>query len=198
MSVSQDDIIEVVVEGDFDDQAQLLNVYQFQATQASTITDTQTLDDLIAFFAALYDAAKAIWTAAVAFRKITVRNLTLGTVVGTRDFSGAIQGTAAGDPLPPGVAALITFSTPVKNTQLRKFLPAPAESAGGTNGQFNSGTLATLATFGATLLPTVVGTNGSYNYVHARTVPGLVIRPNGATVPAEPSYQRRRKRGVGS
>lgn len=198
MTVSQDDVLEIVVEGDFQNSEQLLNIYQMQAFQASPITDDEALTDLVDFFRALYDAAKALWTAFVVFRRIRVTNLTTGLVTGEAAFSSPVIGTASGDPLPPGVAALVNFTTAVPNVQLRKFLPAPAESAGGTDGQWNSTTITALTVFGATMLIDYVGTFGGFRYGYLSPKTSSFVLPNGAIIPDEPAYQRRRKRGVGS
>lgn len=107
---------------------------------------------------------------------------------------------SAGDPLPSGVAALITWNTYVSKVQGKKYFPGLSES-GQTAGVWVSGVLSALASVAVQWISGFNGLSDSdtHWYPGVWSLKKLAFQSFGTAgqIPDVPAYQRRRKAGVG-
>lgn len=171
------------------------NVYHFLNISGLTLDNVDVLNDMQDLFALLEGALDDVMVNTVSFVELHVYNITADQPVGTTPSAGG-AGTLAEDPLPSGVSALVTLETGNKRTIGKKFLPGLSETTT-TAGVFNAAAIADLLQAAAFMLGTQTVNGHDW-------LPGIVKVSTGvfypvitALVRSTPSYQRRRKQGVG-
>ena len=198
MTVAPNEIIEVTIEGDVSGVSDVVNVYQFQHTSASSISDADFLTDLAALLRALYDALKGLQSAVLTWRRIRARSITNpGTLIGELEFGTPVVGTSSSS-MTPTNAALVSFPTNISRVVPRKYIPLASEWFD-ADGDLLAGAISALTTFKGTLLDTLTGTSGHtyvMGYKSAKT--GTWILPISGAVTPTVVTQRRRRKGVGS
>lgn len=118
--------------------------------------------------------------------------------VGTAAFTW--NPTGGGDPLPRGVAALLNVRTIDPDVSGKKYFAGWTESSN-TDGTWIAAVVTTLAAVAVDWITSFTGTLTTATWapviwsVKAKTP---YIMSGVSTIPTEPSYQRRRKRGVGA
>jgi hypothetical protein len=110
------------------------------------------------------------------------------------------DGASIGDPLPSGVAALITVATDTSRVMSKKYIPGLSE-LGQTAGLWVAGVLTHLAAVGLAWRNGHVGTHTTdtsyFPGVWSLKTGGFKLLTGSAEVADVPAYQRRRKAGVG-
>jgi len=120
------------------------------------------------------------------------------------NFEGQIlpdgSGGSIGDPLPSGVAALVTVSTDVSRVMAKKYWPGFSET-GQTAGLWVAGVLTAMANSGLAWAWGYICTHCTdtslFPGVWSLKTGGFKLLTGAAEVSDVPAYQRRRKAGVG-
>lgn len=175
---------------------EVLNVFHCSSTgdhpvDEAVIDITQKLDTI-------YATIDQSMANDLAFSSIVLKNLTQDFDMGEWEWPNLATGASATDPLPAGVAGLITLPTARLKTRGRKFLPGLTE--GDTdNGVFNVTFFNEMVTFASHLTNTFIGVESGDPYAFGVVDSSQVFWPFvSAIVSNIPAYQRRRKQGVGS
>lgn len=208
MTVSDGDVLKVVLDIDCPDLVTANNVYYWQLDDSvpDNPTNSQIMTALDTKLTAMYQTIDQLVHSDYFFDEIKVDRIEWNVDVwetvenlGLQDIH--VAGTSVAGSLPHGVAVTLTADTSRPQTRARKFLPGFAE------GEFDnstlSGTLLTaLAAFAtawlasqtvvgsAALDPVVVGQQGDSA--------GLIYALVSAAANGISGYQRRRKPGVGA
>lgn len=194
LPVSANDIIQVVANLSLFGQA-IQNVFHLFSHDGGT--QSQVVDDVSDFMDDFYLIINAHMSDAVDYDSVRVKNVTQGLDYGEVAWPTLVNGAYANDPLPNGVAALLTLPTNVAKCRGRKFLAGFGEGTT-TDGLWVGSTLTDLGLAGDELLsdPVGVATGGDYTYgvVHKS---GAFVPYTSAIASSIPAYQRRRKQGVG-
>lgn len=195
MSVGIGEIVQVTAEMLLAGQ-RVLNV--FHAVCASTTSDSGAVSDLCVQVDNLYKFVDDIMADDLTFTQLSLKNITDGTDLGIHAWPTMVAGLNGNDPLPNGVAGLVTLSTAQSKVRGRKFLAGIAENL--TSGSvFTGSTVLFLANFGVGLLTAFTGsTSGNLWVWGVPTSTGGFQRFTAAQTTNIPAYQRRRKQGVGS
>jgi gamma-glutamyltranspeptidase len=198
MAIAPNEVIEIAVLGRLSGSDDIVNVYQVQHTSGSSITEDDFLNDWIALFRALYDAIKAIFTAAVVWQKIRARSVTNpGVLIGERNFSSDVVGTAGGT-MSPTNAALISLKSNIARVVPRKYLPI-ASGSYDADGDIVAGTITLLNTFGSALITPQTGlSTHTYRFGYFSPKTNTFVVPLSRVVTPTVVTQRRRRKGVGS
>lgn len=121
------------------------------------------------------------------------------------NYEGSIlpdgDGESIGDPLPSGVAALVTVTSGVSRVMSKKYIPGLSEAAS-TAGLWIAGVLVALGQTGLAWRNGWVGTHMTdtnlFPGVWSLKTGGFQVLQGSAEVADVPAYQRRRKAGVGA
>lgn len=198
MSVANNHVLEVAVVGDINGVDDIVNVFQFVTGFVGARDDTDVLDDLAVLIRALYDAIKAMSTAFVVWRRIRVKDLTSGLLVGEQDFATPVTGTSTGNQGSYVVAGLVSLKTNVPRVVMRKYLPISSSNQT-TDSKPSSAMVTLMNAFGTALLTPLVNLSGySYTFGYLSPKTASFVIPSGRTVSATLVTQRRRRPGVGS
>lgn len=187
----------VTVLGEWNDAEAIQNVYEIMMTSGTNVPGQDVLDDLVDYFYTLYLILDGILSVLTVFRGIRVQELDGANTTGELAFTVPVAGFVTGDPLPPGVAALVNFQTGVAHRPLKKYFGGFGESSLIPEGVWASGVITTLGLAATHLLTQQAEIHETWRYSHNAGVTLGVIFPTSAEVPVVPSYQRRRKQGVG-
>lgn len=189
------DIIQVVTEFLWLGET-VLNVWH--ALSPSAVSDSDVVDDLTEGMDDMYTLINGALDNNFEYVQITLKNITANEDLLSHAWPVLTTG-GAGDlsSLPLGVAGLITFPTAIPGVRGRKFLAGFTEN-GLADSLFVSGVTDVLADMGAFAVTGFVGAASSEAWAFG--VPdqtGAFRDFTGAVVKNIPSYQRRRKQGVG-
>lgn len=191
------DVLEVAVIGDFNQASEIVNVFHLKAI--SGVADVaDVMDDIEDIAIIIFTIIKALATAQTIWRRIRVRNLSQGTILGEQAFAAPIQGTATGDSMPPGVCALTYFSTGVPHVQTRKFWGPIGETHCDGEGTLNTAARTILVNVIANMLAGYIQTNDAYSYGYLSPKTGTFLPATSGAYAEQFAYQRRRKPGRGS
>lgn len=198
MTIQNDDIMEVAARMSFDGANDQIGSYQFRLATGGPITDEEGIDDLLAVMELIYTIVDQLMTLKLLFDDIRIFNQTQSVLLGIHDWPTLVAGTETQHPIPPGVAALINFSTEVPKVILRKFFGGFTEDQNQDDGTWNGTLVNAVADIGVLMLADFNMTNGTWEYGY--NSPKILdwVRPNGASNNDIPAYQRRRKQGSGS
>lgn len=193
-----DDIIRIGAVLRYDNTEDIVNVYHVKLTDGGPVT-WETIDSTLQ---AYMDSAVATidteWSTLITAGELQVSNVTQQTVFGAIDWNTFAQGGAAGEPTAAGVACFGFARTRVPRVQIRKYFGVFPQSSM-VDGLWDAGVLAAVEdvleyhiqeqSMGGGLFLQGV----AYNRTERTSEEGVTV-----AVRAEPAYQRRRKRGVGS
>ena len=183
---------------EFDATEDVVNVYQFRLASGGPMSDEEAVDDILEILEVIYTIIRAGLSILQLFEDVRIFNVTQSVLLGVHEWPTLTAGTAAGDPTPPGVAAVLNFSTIIPKVSLRKYFGVFTEGAVGTTGLWLAPDVANVADIGTELLAPLVATNGTWSYGYISPKILGWVSPNGATNNNIPGYQRRRKQGRGS
>ena len=190
------DIIRVVAEMALLGQ-KILNVYDFVATEDTFDSDLK-LDIANWIEDAMADIKMRIANN-LTFGSLQFKNVTQDSDMGYEPWpTFTAGGDATNEVMPPGVAGLVTMPTAHAKTRARKFLAGLTEGYN-EDGVWTAATVLDLVDYGAILISPIIGaeTDSPIAYgVVGQT--GLFWPCQAYDVTNVPSYQRRRKQGVGS
>lgn len=198
MPTQQGDVIEASARMEFNGAEDVVNVFQYQLDSAPPVTEADTATDIINILEALYGLIVPIQTLLLTYRDIRLRNVTQGIVLGTFPWASLVSGAHPGDPVPPGVAALVNFSTSIARVSPRKYFGILTEASVDSDATWDIPTLVLLLGVGASLSLPAVGAFGTWSYGYLSPKSEAFETPVASTIPAFPAYQRRRKQGRGS
>ena len=198
ITFNPDSIWQVAANGVWNDAVETRQVYQLRLESGTPLTQSEGLGDIEEWLTDLLTILKTIQTLLHVWNSFTVADLNGIEVSGAVPFSSPLVGEATGDPLPPGVAMLGYFNTGQAHRQLRKYLPGGTEAQVTASGLFGTSTTAIFASTVSLFLDPYSASNGLWRYGHA--LPGIGaswVTPVSMSVNTIPSYQRRRRQGVG-
>lgn len=191
-------VYSVALEGVFNSDTQIRNVFHWELLDGGSLTQEQGLDDLIDIMTAIVNIIKTVNVALMVWERIRVQNLEGAPWALLESFPSPIAGTETGDPDVRQTAILGYGGTEDRRRQLRKYIGAIGQISISSQGNIRSEPLADLAPLGALLMTPQEATNGIWLYGHYRTgVPGSFVYPLSWTWSNNPSTQRRRRRGRG-
>lgn len=190
------DIIRVVAEMALVGQ-KILNIYDFVATDPTD--DADLMSDLGDWIEDAMADIKMRISNNLSFSSLQFKNVTQATDMGFTSWpTFTVGGDATNEVLPLGVAGLVTMPTAVSKVRGRKFLCGITE-AYCEDGVWTAATVTDLIAYGDILINPIIGTlTGSpiaYGVVKALGGFQPVVAYDVVNVP---SYQRRRKQGVGA
>lgn len=205
MPLGLGDVVRVSVRHALSAEQDHVNVYYYECTLPMSGSDAEIVSDIENEMSTAYSLLTTHLTNTATPVDVKVDEVAfVGGVekvirnVGTVPFTPTSPPAAAGEPLPPGVAALVKFLTGIGKTYGRKFIGMFAEGAQ-SDGVLVAGVLTALEAFAAVLLSTISGTTSG------TLQPGVMSKPNAAFVPftvydvaSQMAYQRRRRPGTGS
>ena len=173
----------------------VMNVYDLFVGEDAA--NSELLEDVEAWLSEAYNNLAVSFVTGFEPLTIKVTNVTTDTDLGETNFLDFTGGENVGDPLPPGVALLVTFPTNTLRSRGRKFLPGLAEVQT-ADGLFSGSVLTQAALYAVDIASPFLGaSSGSALIAGVRTAAGLFRAFNGGSVSTVPAYQRRRKQGVG-
>lgn len=194
------EIVRVALHYTQDNAGDMMNVFHFRVSGDNT-NDADFLDLLEDWCTDIWaDQWKTLAAGACTLSHFEADIInTDGTV--NRNIGGAILnivGDIGGDVLPAAVSAYILGYTPLPKARGSKYVPGISESQS-VGGEWNAGTLASLAVLLSRYVTIYIGTGG------VGLVPGVLSLTLGSFIPflvsgaidTQAAYQRRRKEGVG-
>jgi len=198
MTTHQYDVIEAAARWEYNAVEDVVNVFQFQKTDAGDISDSNTIDDILDLVEAVYTLLLGIITTIQVARDIRISNVSQNYVLSTEPWPSITAGTGTGDPLPPGVAGLVNFRTTVAKVNPRKYFGALTEANNAATGLITVAGTTALSNAGALLLTSMLGTYASWEYGYLSPKTSNFEQVQSYSVTNVPAYQRRRKQGRGS
>lgn len=189
------DVIQVIAEMAILGQ-RVMNVWELMSPSA--VSDDDIIDDVqVAIEDVIYSVINPAIPDNLTYESLYFKNLTQNEDMGQFDWLSLTAGESAGEVLPLGVAALLTFPTAQPKVRGRKFLPPFAET-NLTDALWGSATVTLLSTVASGVAAGFIGDVSSEPYVFGVSNQAGLFRPfiEGLTTNI-PAYQRRRKQGVG-
>lgn len=184
----------LVFEGIYD----VVNVYHMRADLEAGVTWTTMSNTMQAYVNNLYDTLKAPLSDEIGTGVISLANVTQDTTVGAIAWSPTWGGADTSEVLPPGVCCFAWARTYTPRVQIRKYFGVFGE--GNLTVGFWSSAVQTACEAVLTyhIAPHDLGsgitlTGVAYNRTLSTSAEAVSVDSS-----AEPSYQRRRKRGRGS
>lgn len=191
------DVIEFTLEAEHDNSEIINNVFQFKVVGGSFINETQWIITLLELADEILDILDGLATAYTVWKRLRARNITTMDPTLHVELAADVPGTVAGDCLPAGVAMLAVFRTDRPKTNLRKYMGPIGETLNDVDGQWSISALVGGVAMTVLLLDTISTVFANFEYGFFDKVLDTWHIPQSAYVPAEPAYQRRRRRGVG-
>lgn len=191
-------VLRVAVVGDYDNNDDVVNVYQYQLSGASGVSEALAYSDLIDVIEALYAIWLQVCTIRTIFRGIYVSTLDNNIVSGFIPFASPLIGALNSDSTPSGVAFLASLPTGQSRRVLRKYIGPVAESMVSTGGYVAPAALTIMGNGITALLTPQVFSPRTWTYCHVSTPGGTPVIPTSGLASAIPAYQRRRRLGTGS
>ena len=198
MTIAEDDVIRAtaVMKRALSDDIQ--NVFHLKLINISTATQLQLRTDIAEYLEDIWGTLVGLMHTSITFDEIQLFNVTQNTPEPTVNWPTLVAGSASGDPLADGVAALTLGRTGVSKRIGKKYFALFTEGAL-TLGLWTATTVTALTTAAADWIAPFTGIST------ATWDPGVFTRLTSAftafieaVVSDIPAYQRRRKRGVGS
>lgn len=189
------DVIQVIAEMAILGQ-RVLNVYELLSPSA--VSDVDLVDDISQYLEeSVYEVINPAIPDNLTYESIYFKNLTTNTDIGQFDWPLLTVGGSAGEVLPLGVAALITFPTAQPKVRGRKFFPPFAET-NLVDALWNTATVDLLSTVAGAIAGGFLGPISGDPWAFGVLNSAGTFRPfiEGLTTNI-PAYQRRRKQGVG-
>lgn len=197
MSVAPNNVIRVTFNQRDAGGNLIQNVFHMRNDSGLTLDNATVLDDMHDWLSNMILQLDDIQVDSFDYESCRVYNVTTDEPVGEIGFAGPPHGTLADDPMPSGVAALVTLDTGHKRALGKKFFGGLAETAT-TGGSFNGAFLADMAGVLAYLLGVQSVNTHDYMPGSWRDVVNTFYPFISAVARAIPAYQRRRKTGVGA
>ena len=193
------DVVRVAAKQVGPDLQEIVNVFWYEAgLEQPSVEDGEVMDAISLHLDEMYLAFAQWIVASQTADDIDYFNVTQNRPMGSVPWPTYTGGTAIGDYLPPGIAALITGGTAIKRVQPKKYLGVGMENSQ-AQGQWSGVMLTAMATFGASWLTDVaMGVLGSMYVGTWRRAVLQFAHLTSVVAKAVCSYQRRRKPGVGS
>lgn len=174
----------------------MLNVYH--AVVKEPTSDSDVVDDLIPEVDSVQAEVAGVTANDLAYTFISLKNISTAVDLGIHAWQTLTTGGGGAEYLPLGVAGLVTLPTELLKTRGRKFYPGLTETDQ-ADSLFDVDVTSALIGVGALLIVPWFGTQSGNEYEWG--VPNRLgaFSPFVAhSVQNIPSYQRRRKQGVGS
>ncbi len=174
---------------------QVYNVYQLSSPDPTS--DAALIPDIVEIIDGLYLFVDNYMSDDLSAVSISLKNISQGYDMGEYDFIDFTGGLSTDDPLPNGVAGLITLPTSRLKTRGRKFLPGIIETET-TASVFTSNVLTAMGNMAIFLSNPQIGTLTDAEILFGVIDSLSVFREFVSSIVSNiPAYQRRRKQGVG-
>lgn len=198
MATQPGDIIEAAARAEINGSDDIVNSYQFRFEEETELSDGNTVNDIIKVLELIYVIVEALQSTFVLYKDIRITNKTQQQLLGTVAWDTVSQGTAVGDAIPPGVAALINFSTTISRVMPRKYFGGFTVANLDQDGTWDTALVAEMVDIGDILLAPITVQNRvwQYGYLSPKTLAFEI--PVSAVTNDVGAYQRRRKPGRGS
>lgn len=189
------DVIRVVADMTLLGQT-ILNVWH--VISPSSVPDTELQDDIPEMMNEIYSQINGVIDNELTYDAIRIFNVTGNQDLGIHAWPVLTTGSTAGETLPLGVAALLTLPTDIPKVRGRKFFGGIVESVC-TNGVFISNVTDALADIAALVtVPYITAGHANAWVFGIPTLANGFQAFNSGLISSIPSYQRRRKQGVGA
>lgn len=198
MTVVDNDVLVASARSEFNGVEDIVNVFQFHKQSGGPQDDADVFDDIVLIMESIYTLVKAMQTIQTIYRDITVRNKTQSTILGTSGWPTLLTGDYDGGNPPPGVSALLSFTSPYPRIGGRKYWGGLDQSTLEGDGTLVVGAVTALNEIAVLMTGGFVKTTGTYVYGVTRTSDGSFIYLWDWVVTDIPAYQRRRRQGRGS
>jgi len=192
------DIVRIGAVMTFDASEDVVNVYHVRIIEGGPTT-WAVMDGVIqSYMDGIMTTLDTELSTLMTAKELQVSNVSQTTVFGAIDWGDFAQGGGAGEQTASGVCCFAFARTRKPRTQIRKYYGVfPQASL--VDGKWDAGVLAAVTDSMDYHIVEHVMVGGvellgvAWDRVHATYEPGITV-----AVRAEPGYQRRRKRGVGS
>jgi len=188
----------VYLDADYATATDIVGVYQFMLVDGGGIDYADMWDDVLAIMDSIAIILKAIVTAGTIWRGIRVEDLNGNNSSGPLPFDSPVAGEGADGGIPSGVAALLNMPTGVKKVQLRKYVGVLDKTLAMSGVNLSAGAVSALTDLADVLMAPIPQNGRTYRYGYLSPKTNTFLVPTSANIPLVPSYQRRRKVGVGS
>lgn len=196
--VDTGDILRLGALMSFEGVYDIVNTFHIRVTDGGGIDWAAAVTRIQLYLDELYDEIKASLSDAVGSNVISVANITQLTTLGTIAWSPTWAGTGAGDYTAPGVCLFAWGRTLTPRVQIRKYFGVFPEGSL-TDGFFiTAPRVAVQALMDIHIVPTLTAGGTLFQGVAYNRTTGTYKEAVSADTSAEPSYQRRRRRGRGS
>lgn len=176
----------------------IVNVYHMRADLVAGVTWATLAATIQAYADNLYDYLKAQLSDAIGTNLISLANVSQMTTIGSIAWSPTWSGTEAGERTPPGVCCFTWGRTYTPRVQIRKYFGVFGEvdmAEGVWVSQIQSDCIDVMDYH---IAPHDMGSGITLTGVAYNRALGTAVEAVSSDASAEPSYQRRRKRGRGS
>ena len=198
MTVQTGDVIRVAAIMDFNSVDDVINTFQLRLSAGGPQPEAVVGQDVADYLEFIYGPLQGHISNQVGFRRIRSVNITQDLAVDDTTWPTLVAGTAAGEALPPGVAAVSNFTTKYPKITLRKFWGVMTEAANDPSGRLSSALIAAIGTTMAVLINPGNFSGRIYEFGYLSPVAGEFVIPLGGLVTSIWGYNRRRKQGKGS
>lgn len=198
MTIVTDDLCRVTARMLWQSTVTMIGTF-YAAMAGGPVTDGDAVADLAEWVDRVYDTMDVLLSDDLVFVDLIIdKVLPTPSHLDTVPWPTMTNGGAAGDPLPSGVAGLVSFSTQVFRRRGRKYIGGMAE-AQLLGGLWTSSCLTAMATFGSEAGTTFAGVNSGELWVPVvfSVLDETVGVITASVAHAVPAYQRRRRPGVG-
>lgn len=199
MATVSGNIIRVSARQKFNAIDDIVNVFHFTVQANPDATDQAVLDEAAGKMSLAWAEIVGLITNNISPNVVDVYNVTQDYPLGSTAWGSLYTGgTASGEGLPTGVAALILWNTAVKRVQGKTYLGGFSEATQ-NDGQFTGGTVTDMATFANVMLDLTPVVGDCSLLLGVWSAAAGEMRPIVSRRIVEiAAYQRRRRPGRGS
>lgn len=196
--IESGDVLRLGCSLSYENVHEIANVYHCLVTGGADKTFTEIVDDIQEYCDGLVQDLDTLFNTNILADKISVANVTQGLVFGAIDWGVFTQGGSAADPTAVGVCCLAYARTYVPRVQIRKYYGVFGETQM-TDGVWAATVRDACATAMAYHITPQTLTDGLIllGVAYNRNLLSYTLGQSVVTA-AEPTYQRRRRRGRGS
>lgn len=195
--VNDGGIYEVRVRGRINNAADLVNVFQVKLLSGGPVDALDFGADLVDYFTQLYGYILPICNAVTVINDLIFSGLAGVNVAGPFSMSD-IDGDLTNNPVPFGVAGLISFPTGIKRVIMKKYWGVFDDSMLDASGNWSSTAVSAMATAAAHMAQPRTYNGRSIEYGYYSPKVSAWVPAEGWNIKTLPAYQTRRRPGTGS
>jgi hypothetical protein len=197
MTVQPDDVVKVTCSFVYDEVSVMQNVFYYQNTGSSAVSDEDVLTDLVGEIDGYYGSLTSTWSSRMVPRDLVLYNITQDLPIGSSPWPTLEDGGSALESLPLQCAPLVSFLTGFAKAVGRKYLPAVDEAHNSHGGALAAPLLADMLAWAVGVLGGVTIDGQPFYAGHVSSVTGGFVRWLTSEVNTLIRSQRRRVIGVG-